>query len=382
MRKKGSFSGSTKGWPHRAIKWGFAIGCATPLLVGALAAGRAESTQRNASGSDVVPTLSNRNRGAAARCPKISHKSKRPQRMCVSGRWYRSASAWNTPLPPNPPIAPKSNSLITNFANRWCKQAACLGPTMASVPMVWLASRSTPLVTVQVNYPTCDARRVRAPIPPGAFPEGPPEGGMAVMVRDTGVEWNFFKLTEPGVKPLSSGPVCAASNTWAATVVTKANPGWIGSGSHKDSPRGSGTLFGSGLIRPRDTKRPPGSSWDHAVALAYPGTLAGTHAKPAIYTDGTCKDADACIPEGARIQLDPAVPCGLWPGLEIWQRQLCRTLQRYGMIVVETGSALLVQNPRSVGPYVYPWAPGWRTLPPELATRLRVIDWAKWTGSS
>jgi hypothetical protein len=205
---------------------------------------------------------------------------------------------------------------------------------------------------------------------------------MMVMVRDSGVEWNFFKLTEPGVKPLSSGPVCAASNTWAATVVTKANPGWTGSGSHKGSPRGSGTLFGSGLIRPRDTKRPPGSSWDHAVALAYPGTLAGTYAKPAIYTDGTCKDPDACIPEGARIQLDPAVPCGQWPGLEIWQRQLCRTLQRYGMIVVDTGSALLVQNPRSVGSYVYPWAPGWRTLPAELATRLRVIDWTKWTGSS
>jgi hypothetical protein len=301
--------------------------------------------------------------------------------MCVSGRWYRSSSAWNTPLPPNPPIAPKNSSLIGNFANRWCKQAACLGPTMVSVPMVWFASSSTPLVTVQMNYPACDSRRVRAPIPRGAIPEGPPEGSMAVMVGDTGVEWDFFKLTQPGVKPLSSGPVCAATNNWAATVVTKANPGWTGSGSHKGSPRGSGTLFGSGLIRPRDTKRPAGSSWDHAIALAYPGTLAGTYARPAIYTDGTCDDADACIPEGARIQLDPAVPCGQWPGLEIWQRQLCRTLQKYGMIVVETGSALLVENPRSVGQYVYPWAPGWRTLPADLVPRLRVIDWTKWTGS-
>jgi hypothetical protein len=253
---------------------------------------------------------------------------------------------------------------------------------MVSVPTVWLASATTPLVTVQVNYPTCDARRVRAPIPANAKPDDPPEGGMAVMVSDTGVEWNFFKLTQPGVKPLSSGPLCPASNNWAATVVTKAHPGWTGSGSHNGSPRGSGTLFGSGLIRPRDTKRPAGSSWDHAVALAYPGTLAGTYARPAIHTDGTCKDPDACIPEGARIQLDPAVPCGQWPDLEIWQRQLCRTLQKYGMIVVETGSALLIQNPLSVGSYVYPWAPGWRTLPAELATRLRVIDWTKWTGPS
>jgi hypothetical protein len=49
---------------------------------------------------------------------------------------------------------------------------------------------------------------------------------------------------------------------------------------------------------------------------------------------------------------------------------------------VETGSALLVQHPLSVSPYVYPWTPGWRPLPAELATRLRVIDWTKWTGLS
>jgi hypothetical protein len=252
---------------------------------------------------------------------------------------------------------------------------------MVSVPTVWVAASSTPLSTVQVNYPTCDARRVRAPIPPEAVPEGPPEGGMVVMVRDTGVEWNFFKLTQPGVKPMSSGPVCAASGNWAATVVTRAQPGWTGSGTTKASPRGSGTLFGTGLIRPRDTKRTSPSSWDHAVALAYPGTLDDVYARPATHSDGTCKDADACIPMGARIQLDPAVRCAQWPGLAMWQRQLCRTLQKYGMVLVDTGSALLVQNPRSVGGYVYPWEPGWATLPPELATHLRIIDWTKWTGS-
>ena len=390
MRKGGFFSGSSSvrrssrrgRWPHRAIRLGLVLPCATPLLVSALAAGRAETTERGDSASDVVPALSSRGVEAGAQCPKVSQRSKRPRRMCVSGRWYRATSAWNTPIPPSPPISPKNGSLISNFADRWCKQASCLGPTMVSVPMVWLASSSTPLVTVQVNYPSCDARRVRAPIPPHATAEGPPEGGMAVMVRETGVEWNFFKLTQPGVKPLSSGPVCIASNNWAATVVTKANPGWTGSGSFKGSPRGSGTLFGSGLIRPRDTKRPADSTWDHAVALAYPGTLAGIHAHPAIRTDGTCKDADACIPEGGRIQLDPSVRCEQWPELEVWQRQLCRTLQKYGMIVVDTGSALLIQNPLSVGQYIYPWAPGWRNLPAELASHLRVIDWTKWTGSS
>jgi hypothetical protein len=64
----------------------------------------------------------------------------------------------------------------------------------------------------------------------------------------------------------------------------------------------------------------------------------------------------------------------------MWQRQLCRTLQKFGLIVVDTGSALLVQNPISLGSYRYPWEPTWPTLPVELAARLRVVDWTKWTG--
>jgi hypothetical protein len=204
---------------------------------------------------------------------------------------------------------------------------------------------------------------------------------MTVMVSDTGVEWDFFKLTRPGVTPLSSGPKCEATGDWAATRVARAQPGWHGSGTFTGSPRGSGTLYGTGLIRPRDTKRPARASWDHAVALAYPGTLAGLHAWPAVRTDGRCTDENACIPEGGRLQLDPTVNCNTWPSLnEVWLRQLCRTLQRYGLIVVDTGSAILSQHPVSLGSYVYPWAPGWGTLPADLAARLRVIDWTRWTG--
>lgn len=301
--------------------------------------------------------------------------------MHVSGRWYRATSAWNTRIPQNPPIAPRNAGLMQAFGARWCVRGACLGPTMVSVPAVYYASRATPLVTVQVNFPTCDAREVRAPIPAGAVPDGPPEGGMTVMVAKTGVEWDFFKLTRPGVKPLSSGPECHATENWAATVVVKADPGWKGSGTFKAAPRASGTLNGSGLIRPRDTRRPAGATWDHAVALAYPGTLAGTQAWPAVHTDGRCGDPDACIPVGARLQLDPSIDCGSWPTLAAeWQRQLCRTLQRYGLIIVDTGSALLVQNPVSLRSYVYPWSPGWAALPADLATHLRVLDWTKWTG--
>ena len=272
---------------------------------------------------------------------------------------------------------------MSSFINRWCVNAACLAPTMVSVPSVWVASSSTPLVTMQINYPRCNARRVRVPIPAGAVPAAPsdPEPSMAVLVSDTGVEWNFFKPTPPGAKPLSSGPICAATNNWAATAVARAKPGWNGSGTFRNAPRASGTLAGSGLIRPRDTKRLAGLTWDHAVALSYRGTRAGKFVWPAISSDGTCTDSNACIPMGARLQLDPSIDCRRSAGLSArWQRQLCRTLQTYGMIIVDSGSALLAQNPVSLRSYVYPWAPGWGHLPADLATHLRAIDWTKWTG--
>jgi hypothetical protein len=50
------------------------------------------------------------------------------------------------------------------------------------------------------------------------------------------------------------------------------------------------------------------------------------------------------------------------------------------MIIVDTGSAFITQNPVSLRNYAYPWEPGWATLPADLATHIRVIDWTRWTG--
>jgi hypothetical protein len=197
------------------------------------------------------------------------------------------------------------------------------------------------------------------------------------------IEWDFYKMTEPGVTPKSSGPICAATSDWAATVAYRHDPGFTGLGTGGGSPRGSGTWMGGGLIRPRDTKMTAGSTWEHALALAYPLTLSSKYVWPATSTDGTCSDANSCIPIGARIQMDPAINCAAWPSLVgEWQRQLCRTLQRYGVIVVDTGSGLTTEQLASVRPYLYPWEgpAGWNALPSDIMPHLRVVDWNKWTG--
>jgi hypothetical protein len=194
---------------------------------------------------------------------------------------------------------------------------------------------------------------------------------MVVVNRDTGEEWDLFKVTLPNATPLSSGPVCPATSNWAATVVAYNSPGWTGSGTGS-AYRGSGTLAGAGTIRPRDTKMPAGSTWDHAIAVAYPHTR-NTYVAPARSSDGQYSDA-ASIPMGSRIQLDPAFNVEA-SGLPEWQKQICRTLQRYGMIVVDSGSSFINEGLASVraSGYTWPWEPGWAYLPASVLTHLRVL---------
>jgi hypothetical protein len=328
-------------------------------------------------------------------CLTLSRRAAGDAPRCVSARWYRATSAWNTPVPESVPIHPNTAEMIDAMQRIYCPGNGCLAPTDEhSTPSAWIATKSTPLVTVQINRPgRCDSDRVRAPIPSGAIPSnaGDPEPVMAVMQRDSGEEWDFFKVTPPGMERTSYDG-CATNSRWQATIAAHHRPGWTGFGSRR-STRASGTLLGTGMLRPRDWQMPSGKTWDHALALAYPGTRPA-HAYPALSSDGRCQSSTACLPEGARLRLDPSVKCATWPGLASeFLRQMCRTLQKFGMIVVDSGKGLVAENSvsaetrnRSADPphngKIPPWkrAPESQYLPQDLVARLRVIDWTRWTG--
>jgi hypothetical protein len=75
----------------------------------------------------------------------------------------------------------------------------------------------------------------------------------------------------------------------------------------------------------------------HALAVATDNVCAGVFRPPAIATDGRSSRSD-CIPEGARIRLDPGVDLGaliLAPAV----RTVARALQVYGAFVVDRSGA-------------------------------------------
>jgi O-antigen/teichoic acid export membrane protein len=299
-----------------------------------------------------------------------------------SGRWYAPTSLWNTPIAAHPRLAPNNASLIAAMST-----SPAIGVSYDYTPAIWYAAASTRKVRVRVDAPHCGARTVLVPIPRGAVPDPSSEGQMTVAQYGTGTEYDLYKAQVPNRPPKSSAyydSPCATANEWTAAKVVTTN--WqAGNGELRGSTRGSGTPEGAGTILPRDTRMAPGATWDHALGAAYRYTCSHTErwcpiVAPATDEDGTCTKQVICLPEGARLQLDPSINCGTWVSLHyVWQRQMCRTLQVYGAIIIDTnegGPTFADQWRGSLRNYSWPWlARGELNLPRSLLAHFRVLAW-------
>jgi hypothetical protein len=304
-------------------------------------------------------------------------------RSIVKSRWYAPTSPWNTPISPKSPIAANDPTLIAAWANTASCSEECLRLQYTYTPSIWIAEKLTRLSPVRIDFPNCGARTIQVPIPTDAIPDPSPEGHMAIMQANTGVEYDFFRAQSPG-QPSKEG--CGTASTWTAAKVVRTD--WrSGDGSLPDSVRGSGTPEGAGIVRPRDTQIPYFTTWHHALALSYRNTCSHSmswcpYVAPATREDGTCTSRSICVPEGARFQLDPSIDCATWPSLRyLWQKQMCRTFQVYGGIIVDTngrGPTIYDQWDGSLGAYTWPWLKVGVTtsgLPNDLLSHFRVLAW-------
>jgi hypothetical protein len=326
-----------------------------------------------------------------------------------NARWYSATSAFNQPIPPGTPYRPSDASLISALVS---VAGEPLGPNLSS-SAVYFADADTPTVTVHDNHPICDSGTFQVPIPRGAktpseLNPNNREPTMVVMQRRTGIEWSMFKITPPSETPLASsgGPRCPRNGDWNATIVAKFDPasgagGWQGLANEVCCPGSASRIYyPAGLVRPRDV-RSKAPTWGHALSMSYGGVL-NAFVYPAKAHGGFCRDASSCVPMGARFQLDPRFDCTRTRLLVYkWERQACRTMQAYGMIVKDSmcvwpcrGIGYNTVNSYSVrlpigryvdggGSYRFPFdsASGYREMPVEILRHFHVIDWTKWTGA-
>lgn len=139
----------------------------------------------------------------------------------------------------------------------------------------------------------------------------------------------------------------ATTDTWQAgsRYITDAY-GWgaiCALGQHCNGAVAAGFAAFGGIPRPEEFAMPV---IPHALTLTPPFTRSGYIACPATHTDGEDASVNA-IPEGARVQLDPAfnVDATTWPA---WKKTLARTLQVYGAYVSDTGGTLAIRGEADV----------------------------------
>jgi hypothetical protein len=188
---------------------------------------------------------------------------------------------------------------------------------------VYSVDATTPRHTVTcrvTEWGRCPFEGRQVPIPDGARPHSGSDGAM-VVVDPAGATVYEFWQARPGESGWSAS-FGAINDLWGS--------GWGGSST------GSGASRLGGVIRLAEIDR---GEIPHALALQTSNACPDAFRAPAVKTDGNSRRGD-CIPEGARVQLDPTLDLstlGLPPG----QLAVAAAMQRYGGYIVDIGGAPL-----------------------------------------
>ena len=91
----------------------------------------------------------------------------------------------------------------------------------------------------------------------------------------------------------------------------------------------------AGVVRTAEIAR---GRIDHALVFSTNNACRGVYRYPATKTDGPSDRSD-CIPEGARVQLDPSLDVASMPGLTKAERVVAKALQTYGAYAMDIGGA-------------------------------------------
>jgi len=188
---------------------------------------------------------------------------------------------------------------------------------------IYHADAGTPRHTVEcteTDWGPCPFAGYEVPIPEGARPHSGNDGAMVVVDQSSRQVFEFWQARRTG-------------GGWTASFGAVNN--LDGSGWGRAATASGASRLG-GVIQIAEVQE---GSIPHALAVQTSNACAGAYRPPATSTDGHSSRSD-CIPEGARIRLDPAVDLdalSLAPGV----RTVARAMQTYGAYVVDQGGAQL-----------------------------------------
>lgn len=275
---------------------------------------------------------------------------------------FSSTSPWNLPIQANPALDPNS-AAIASYLGSEMKAYADLYEYGAPV---WEASASDPLNSVACTEPwgTCGLAQQPIPMPAETASAAGGDGSMVVIDWSSGYGYDFWRASR------------TSATSWTAAWGTRFSLDGNGTGG---GATGAGVPLLAGLPRLWEIEQ---GEIEHALAFVSDDTCASVYRYPASKTDGKSSSSD-CIPEGARIQLDPSIDVDAIPGITPGEKIVAHALQRYGAYCKDSGGARLafgfedpIDKPNPYPSLGFGW--DYYDMPHIPWNRLRVL--ASWNG--
>jgi len=291
---------------------------------------------------------------------------------------FSAGGIFDQPIPPTPEIDPASSTLIGSIL----RSGGLVMSVRQYSTTVFFADASTPRHNVKIECgPAWElgvSQMLNVPIPDFAVPQFDTDGASnpPVGCGDASDQDNFMVILDTGSRcEFDFWQARKSNGSWAASWANRISLDGSGVFARGLSSRGSGFAFLGGVIWPDELVS---GRIEHALVFNYPFTKAGGPVAPATESDGESTAADA-IPEGARLQLDPALDL---TGLTLapYERTIARAMQEFGLLLVDNGGdvgiGLYAIDPGSVqgDPYggLLP-ADDFVTLPNIPLNQLRVL---------
>jgi len=263
-------------------------------------------------------------------------------------RPFSKSSPWNTVIPKNPKLDPCSKKMIADLflTNTYPSQpAGKLGVSTRewSIPVYEVEEKKTKLC--EINYSLfhkfCHPQFLikKAPVPATALPDSAGDSHLTILNKARTKCWDFWSL-----KKIDGQWLARSGREFDLRGKGVLKPGEGGC-------RAAGFPLIAGLIRPEEIAQ---GKIDHALVFGYSTPKRGVYVYPASNSDGISTRAGA-IPEGARLQLDPALDLDrlkLKPAAKI----IAKALQKYGMYLGDCSGGF------SVYAEVFPGKVSWTIL--------------------
>lgn len=278
--------------------------------------------------------------------------------------FYAPDSPWNTPIPRDAPLDPKSDEFARELTRQVTEHEATIAIRAYTVA-IYRVPENQPTVRVELANPRPAPALQRAfervPLPPDAEPAAGTDGELLVYQPSTDTIWEFWRFRRRDGKAYAG---------WGGRMAeVSKSPGYY---RRKTSPLVEKPIWGftatniggaAGIMTRDEIVR---GRIDHVLAMTIPDARKDVCTWPANSTDGQVDSPDA-IPEGTRFRLDPDLDV---EALDVppFTKVMARAAQRYGVVINNRGGAVhfYAEDPSQYGgePYA-PAMAGYR--PGEVA---------------